>query len=448
MVDANPTYSLVIVDDDREMRDSLTHLFESVGWQCENYARAELFCEKVRDISPDVILSDVRMPGMDGLALLDYMQTKEDTAPVVLISAHGDIPMAVDAMQKGAYSFLEKPFDPRRLLTVARHAAEQHRMGQDTERLKARLAMLSGLDRILIGQTDEIKILREDVLDYADLDAPAMILGETGTGKEVVARALHDLSVRAKGPFTVLNCATILAEKFESSMFGEIGQVKGMLAASDGGTLFLDEVAACPLAIQAKLLRVIETREFTPIGGDKPVPVDIRIVSASNEDMEAAVAQGRFRSDLLYRLNTLMLNLPTLRERRSDIVMLFSHFLNEYSTVYEISTPELSADDVSALMTHEWPGNVRELRHVAERRILAARRGRGNVGEAIHSNHDVEEVPDTLREAVAAFERELVAKAIRTHKGKMDAVAESLGIGRRTLNEKIVKLGLDKNALL
>jgi len=448
MVDSTPTYTIVVVDDDKEMRESLCHLFESANWQCDTYARADQFCEKANDIRPDVVLSDVRMPGMDGLALLDHIQTLDVSPPVVLISAHGDIPMAVDAMQKGAYSFLEKPFDPRRLLTVARHAAEQFRMGQDTERLKARLAMLSGLDRILIGQTPEIKTLREDVLDYADLDAPAMILGETGTGKEVVARALHDLSARATGPFTVLNCATILEENFENNMFGVAGQVKGMLAASDGGTLFLDEVATCPPAIQAKLLRVIETREFMPVGADKPLPVDLRILSASNEDMEAAVGEGRFRSDLMYRLNTLVLKLPTLRERRSDIVMLFSHFLQEYSTVYEISTPELSADDVSALMTHEWPGNVRELRHVAERRILAARRGRGTVAEAIHSDHDGDEVPDTLREAVAAFERELVAKAIRTHKGKMDAVAESLGIGRRTLNEKIVKLGLDKNALL
>lgn len=448
MVDSTPTYTIVVVDDDKEMRESLCHLFESANWQCDSYARGDQFCEKVSDIRPDVVLSDVRMPGMDGLALLDHIQALDVSPPVVLISAHGDIPMAVDAMQKGAYSFLEKPFDPRRLLTVARHAAEQFRMGQDTERLKARLAMLSGLDRILIGQTPEIKALREDVLDYADLDAPAMILGETGTGKEVVARALHDLSARATGPFTVLNCATILEENFENNMFGVAGQVKGMLAATDGGTLFLDEVATCPPAIQAKLLRVIETREFMPVGADKPVPVDLRILSASNEDMEAAVADGRFRSDLMYRLNTLVLKLPTLRERRSDIVMLFSHFLQEYSIVYEISTPELSADDVSALMTHEWPGNVRELRHVAERRILAARRGRGTVAEAIHSDHDGDEVPDTLREAVAAFERELVAKAIRTHKGKMDAVAESLGIGRRTLNEKIVKLGLDKNALL
>jgi len=382
------------------------------------------------------------------MELLKQLMEYTPCPPVVLITANGDIPMAVEAMQIGAYSFIEKPFDPRRLLTVLKHAAEQHRLSQDTERLKARLTHLSGLDRILIGEADEIAAIREDVLNFAEIDASVMILGETGTGKEVVARALHDLSLRSSGPFTGLNCATIPAESFEVSMFGEAGKSRGILAGADGGTLFLDEIAACPLPIQAKLLRAIETREFTPIGGDKAIPVNIRILSASNEDIEAAVADGRLRSDLLYRLNTLVLNLPTLRDRRGDIVLLFSHFCEEYGRVYEVSPPELSTDDMTALMAHEWPGNVRELRHVAERRVLAARRGRGSVADAIRADHDVSDVPETLREAVAVFERELVAKAIKTHKGKMDAVAEALGIGRRTLNEKIVKLGLDKNALL
>lgn len=441
-------YNIAIVDDDREMRESLSELMEATGWQVETFNRASAILDKLDHLAPDVILSDVRMPGMDGLELLRHLKEKAGTPPVVLISAHGDIPMAVEAMQLGAYTFLEKPFDPRRLLTGLRHAAEQHRMRQDTERLKSRLTALSGLDRILIGETHEIKHLREEILDFTDTEAAVMLLGETGTGKEVVARALHDLSERAKGPFTVLNCATLPADYFEVSMFGEAGGDKGLLVKTDGGTLFLDEVAACPLPVQAKLLRAIENREVLPIGGEKPIPLNIRIVSSSNEDMTQEVAAGRFRADLLYRLNTLVLNLPTLRDRRSDIVMLFSHFLNEYGAVYEVAPSSLTAEDISALMTHDWPGNVRELRHVAERLTLAARRGRGTVSAALHPDHDLEDVPDTLREAVAAFEKELVAKAIRTHQGKMDAVAENLGIGRRTLNEKIVKLGLDKNALL
>jgi DNA-binding NtrC family response regulator len=441
-------YRICVVDDDREMRDSLKDLLEAAGWHVDIYNRADAFLSAMDAMNMDVILSDIRMPGISGMDLLKEVNKNHHACPVVLISAHGDIPMAVEAMQTGAYTFLEKPFDPRRLLTVLQHAALQHRMSMNTERLKERLAMLAGLDRVLIGETDEIKNLREDILDFSDTDAAVMILGETGTGKEVAARALHDLSARATGPFVVINCATIPAENFESHMFGEIGKNSGVLSSVDNGTLFLDEVAACPLAIQAKLLRSIETGEFMPVGADRPVPVNMRILSATNENLDQAVEQDRFRSDLLYRLNTLVLNLPTLRERKGDIVLLYSHFIEEYARIYEVSPPDLCNEGMTALMTHGWPGNVRELRHVAERRVLAARRGRGSVGEAIKPDHDFGDVPETLREAVQAFERELVAKAIRTHQGKMDAVAESLGIGRRTLNEKIVKLDLDKNALL
>ncbi len=448
MLDKKQINRIALVDDDREMRESLSTLLEGQGWHVESFCRGEQMVERLDSLAPDVVLSDIRMPGMDGMTLLKRIQEKNPPLPVCLISAHGDIPMAVKAMQIGAYSFIEKPFDPRRLLQILTHAADQYRMGLDTERLKARLTRLSGLDRILIGETDEIKTLREDVLNFTETEAPVMILGETGTGKEVVARALHDLSSRANGPFSVLNCATFSADSFDTHMFGETGKSEGLLGAADGGTVFLDEISTCPLPVQAKLLRAIETREYTPVGAKKSIPVNIRIVSASNEDMDEAVAQGRFRADLLYRLNALVLTLPPLRDRKSDIVLLFSHFIQEFGNVYEITPPELTTDDVSALMSHDWPGNVRELRHVAERRVLAARRGRGSVSEAIRPDHDLGDVPETLREAVAAFERELIAKAIRTHQGRMEAVAEALGIGRRTLNEKIVKLGLDKNALL
>jgi two-component system C4-dicarboxylate transport response regulator DctD len=449
MPENTATRKIIVIDDDREMRDSLLHLLEAANWQVEVFAKAEAALDQLDVICPDVVLSDVRMPGMDGMTLLKNIATNKDNPPVVLITAHGDIPMAVEAIQAGAYGFIEKPFEPRRLLMVLGHAADQHRLSADTERLKERLARLSGLDRILIGESSEIKTLREDILSLSDINPPVMILGETGTGKELVARALHDLSPRANGPFVAINCATIPADHFESTMFGESGQQRGLLAGADGGTLFLDEIGACPIPLQAKLLRMIETQEYTPVGGDKPLPVSIRILSASNENLEAAVNEGNFRSDLLYRLNTLVINLPTLRERRSDIALLLSHFMEEFSRIYEVQIPDLTTEDMSALMSHEWPGNVRELRHVAERRLLAARRGRGSVSEAIHPDQqDSGDVPDTLREAVAAFERELISKAIKTHQGKMDAVAEALGIGRRTLNDKIVKLGLNKDELL
>ncbi|VAW18128.1 C4-dicarboxylate transport transcriptional regulatory protein DctD [hydrothermal vent metagenome] len=440
-------FRVIVVDDDREMRNSLSHLLTRANWQVETLGRGEDVAARLREFRPEVVLSDVRMPGMSGLELLSSLG-HEDVPPIVLISAHGDIPTAVKAMQDGAYSFLEKPFDPNRLLTVLVHAAQQFRQQMETGRLKARLANLSGLDRILLGECPSIVALRQEVFDLANSDAPVMVEGETGTGKELVARALHDLSAHAGGPFVAINCASIPLEHFEAFMFGTAGGVRGVLASADSGTLFLDEVAACPLPLQAKLLRAIETQEFTMLGASGPTKVKMRLVSASNEHLDTAIEQGRFRQDLFFRLNTLELTLPPLRERREDIVLLYAHFLSQQAELYEISAPEPSAEDIAALMSHDWPGNVRELRHVAERRILAARRGSGSVAAAIRRDDDLDEVPETLRLAIAAFEKQLISQAIRTHLGRMDAVAEALGIGRRTLNEKIVKLGLNKAELL
>ncbi len=440
-------YRVLIVDDDKSMRSSLEELLEAAGWSVSALSRANQVAEHLLSSTPDVILSDVRMPGMSGLDLLASLDAQV-APPVVLISAHGDIPMAVQAIQDGAYGFLEKPYEPRRLLTVLSHAAEQNRMRKSNARLRDRLFKLSGLDRILLGQTDGIAALRQEVLDLADTSVPILLQGETGTGKELVAHALHDLSGASDAPFLALNCAALSAQTFEAEMFGVAGASDGRLLAASGGTLFLDEICSCPLAVQAKLLRVIEDQSVLPVGAVSPVPIRLRVLSATNEDVGQAAADGRLRQDLLFRLNTVVLTLPPLRQRRDDLVLLATHFLSEHAKIYEIDPPELSQDDLAALLAHDWPGNVRELRHVCERRVLSARRGGGSLSQSIQSDQNFDDVPDTLRDAVAAFERELIGKSIKAHKGRMDAAAEALGIGRRTLNEKIVKLGLDKEALL
>ncbi|WP_420569538.1 sigma-54-dependent transcriptional regulator [Thalassovita sp.] len=441
------THSILVIDDDKSMRQSLEELLIAAGWQVNAVSRAATGLERLAQTQPDVILSDVRMPGMNGLELLEALD-KNTAPPLVLISAHGDIPMAVKAIQDGAYSFLEKPYEPRRLLTILTHAAQQHRMRQSNSRLKERLFRLSGLDRVLLGRTPQVVQLRAEVMDLADAGAPVLIEGETGTGKELVARALHDLGPNPDAPFLALNCAALSPDTFEPEMFGIAGQTDGRLRAASGGTLFLDEVCSCPLAVQAKLLRVIEDQQILPVGGQTSVPVSLRIISATNEDVDKAVQDKRLRQDLLFRINTMVLGLPSLRQRRDDLTLLSAHFLEIYARIYETSVPQITQDDLAALMAHDWPGNVRELRSVCERRVLAARRGAGSMAQAIRTDQTLDDVPDTLREAVAAFERELIGKAIKVHEGKMDAAAEALGIGRRTLNEKIVKLGLDKDALL
>ena len=438
--------SVLVVDDDKLIRQSLAELLEAAGWRVEALTRAERVADRLAECRPDVIVSDVRMPGMSGLELLETLDA--GAPPLVLISAHGDIPMAVQAMQDGAYSFVEKPYEPRRLLSILDHAADQYRMRQTNARLRHRLLRLSGLDRVLLGQTKEIADLRHDILDLAEQDMAVLIQGETGTGKELVARALHDLGGNSGGPFLALNCAALSPATFEAEMFGVAGGADGRLWAASGGTLFLDEICTCPMAVQAKLLRVIEDKQILPVGASQAVSVSFRVLSATNEDVTQAVSEGRLRQDLLFRLNTVVLALPALRQRRDDVMLLISSFLEEFASVYEVTAPEITQDDVAALMAHDWPGNVRELRSVAERRVLATRRGTGSMAAALRTDQALDDVPDTLREAVAAFERELIGKAITTHNGRMDAVAEALGIGRRTLNEKIVKLGLDKDALL
>lgn len=442
-----PPLRILVVEDDRAMRHSLVELLEAADWRVDNVPRAEQVAARIEDFAPDVILSDVRMPGISGLELLRALKPSTEV-PFVLISAHGDIPMAVEAMQDGAYSFVEKPYEPRRLLSILRHAAQQRRMREGNERLRARLLELSGLDRVLIGQTALVRQLRQDVAALAETSAPVLILGETGTGKDLVARALHDIGPLADRPFVAVNCALLSPERFAAEMFGIEGGPAGRIVQSDGGTLFLDEVCACPPDVQARFLRVLDEGSVAPEGGTTSIKVNLRVISATNEDVGAAVTAGRFREDLYYRLNTFTLNLPSLRDRRDDLRLLMMHFMADLAQVYEVTPPDLTADDMAALLAHDWPGNVRELRSVAERRLLAARRGAGSMADAIAPGAPHDDLPDTLRAAVAALEREMIARAITAHAGKMDAVAETLGIGRRTLNEKIVKLGLDKDALL
>jgi len=440
-------YRVLVIDDDRGLRDSLCDLLESGGFDVEALPRASGVLEKLASYGPDVILCDVRMPGVTGIELLEMLQGKT-SVPMVLMSAHGDISMAVSAMQDGAYSFVEKPFDPRHLLKLLEDAATLYRLSRDSERLKARLADLTGLDRVLLGATKNIVSLREEILDLSESDANVMLRGETGSGKELVARALHDLGARAGGPFVPINCAAIPLMTFEETLFGSPDMPDGLLAQADGGTLFLDELGAIPTEAQAALLRVIETRHYTPVGSTQVRQSGFRVVSAGNEKLEDALKAGALREDFFFRLNTVVLTIPALRERRDDIPLLYANFLEQFAVIYEITSPGITSDDLATLLAHPWPGNVRELRSVAERRILAARRGVGSVASALQLDSGDDDVPDTLREAVAGFERQLIARALTTHQGRMDAVAEALGIGRRTLNEKIVKLGLNKDEVL
>ncbi len=438
---------ILVVDDDREMRVSLAHLLESANYEVALANGASNGLELLASGQPDVIISDVRMPEMDGLEFQRRVREASHT-PVILISAHGDIPMAVGALQDGAYSFVEKPFEPRRLLSIIKNAARMKGLLDGTERLQDRLAELTDLERILIGNSTQIAAVRDLIFDFAPSRANVLVIGDTGTGKELVARALHDLGASGSAPFVPVNCAAIPPERFDETVFGTRDNPHGLMSKANGGTLFLDELGLMPIETQAKMLRAIETKQYQIVGEAEIKSVDFRVVSAASHKIEQQIADKTFREDLLFRLNTLEIELPSLADRGEDILLLFSHYSQRLAKLYDLSAPKLTNDDISALMAYDWPGNVRELQSVAERRVLAERRGGGSVRLAIAREEPMQAFPNTLREAVAAFERELIARAIQEENGRMDDVAASLGIGRRTLNEKIVKLDINKDILL
>lgn len=439
--------TVLVIDDDREMRVSLDHLLQSAGYDTVIAKNAPDGLDALHRNAPDVVLSDVRMPAMDGL---EFQRKAREIShvPVILISAHGDIPMAVGALQDGAYSFIEKPFEPRRLLSILKNAVRMKRLEDSTKLLQNRLVELADLERILIGSSTQIAAVRDLIFDFSMSRANVLILGDTGTGKELVARALHDLGQSPAAPFIPINCASIPAEQFEETVFGTIDNPRGLMSQADGGTLFLDELSSMPYQSQSKFLRAIETKQYKRVGETQIQTVELRVISAASEQITQLVTNRTFREDLLFRLNTLEILLPCLADRGEDVLLLFRHYLQRLSQLYELPTPKLTNDDIAALIAYDWPGNVRELQNVAERRVLAQRRGGGSVRHAIAKQTPSQVFPETLREAVAVFERELISRAIQNEVGRMDDVAASLGIGRRTLNEKIVKLGLDKEAIL
>lgn len=438
---------ILIVDDDREIRASLAHLLDTAGYDVAIASNGIDGLAALQTSKPDAILSDVRMPGMDGL---EFQTKVRDIShvPVILISAHGDIPMAVAALQDCAYSFVEKPFEPRRLLGILKNAIRMKKLLDNTAVLQDRLVELADLERVLIGNSPQIITARDQIFDFAASKAKVLILGETGTGKELVARALHDLGRAAAARFVAINCAAIPPDRFEETVFGTATNPNCLLSDADGGTLFLDELGSMPFETQSKLLRAIETKRYQRVGESEVQEVDLRVISAASEDILKGVADKTFREDLLFRLNTLVIALPSLSDRGDDVLLLFRHYVERHAKLYELPAPDLTPDDIAALLSYHWPGNVRELQNVAERRVLAQKRGGGSVRRAIAFQSSHPAVPGTLREAVAAFERELISRALRDESGRMDDVAAVLGIGRRTLNEKIVKLGLDKDALL
>ncbi|HWD31976.1 MAG TPA: sigma-54 dependent transcriptional regulator [Pseudomonas sp.] len=432
--------SVMVVDDEASIRTAVEQWLSLSGFSVQLFSRAEDCLNQLPEHFPGVILSDVRMPGMDGLALLEQLQTRDADLPVILLTGHGDVPMAVDAMRNGAYDFLEKPFSPESLLGSLRRALEKRQLVLENRRLHEQADLKARLELNLLGMSQGMQQLRRQVLDLASLPVNVLIRGETGSGKEQVARCLHDFGPRAGKAFVALNCAAIPETLFEAELFGHEsgaftgaqGKRIGKLEYANGGTVFLDEIESMPLAQQAKLLRVLQEQKLERLGANQSISVDLRIIAATKPDLLEEARAGRFREDLAYRLNVAELRLAPLRERREDIPLLFAHFARLAAERVGRSAAQLSGAQLGHLLSHDWPGNVRELANAAERHALG-------LGEPSIAQVDSGQ---SLAAQQEAFEAQCLRAALSRHKGEIKAVMEELQLPRRTLNEKMQRHGL------
>ncbi|WP_296180080.1 sigma-54-dependent transcriptional regulator [Pseudomonas sp. UBA1879] len=438
--------SVIVVDDEAPIREAVEQWLSLSGFEVQLFSRAEDCLAKLPPHFPGVILSDVRMPGMGGLELLAAVQNRDADLPLILLTGHGDVPMAVEAMRDGAYDFLEKPFTPETLLSSLRRALEKRALVLENRQLHEQAETRTRLDATLLGLAPAMQTLRRQVQELAQLPVNVLIRGETGSGKEMVARCLHDFGPRAKKPFVAVNCAAIPEQLFEAELFGHEsgaftgaqGKRIGKLEFADGGTLFLDEIESMPLAQQVKLLRVIQERRFERLGSNQSIKVNLRIIAATKPDLLDEARAGRFREDLAYRLNIAELRLPPLRERREDIPLLFAHFSRHAAERLGRDAPLLSGGQLGHLLSHDWPGNVRELANAAERQVL---------GLANPVSVDMPEGQSLVAQQ-EAFEAHCLRSALSRHKGDIKGVMNELQLPRRTLNEKMQRHGLVRDDYL
>lgn len=432
---------VLFIDDEEHLRIAASQTFELADINVQCFESGEAALRQLDAGFDGVVVSDIKMPGMDGVALLERTLAIDVELPVVLVTGHGGVDLAVQCIKNGAYDFIEKPWQPERLVACVKRAAERRRLVLENRALRAQVNTSDALRNGLHGRSAPMQGLRRALHAVASADVDVLIMGDTGTGKEVAARMIHSESTRQEGPFVHINCAALPEALIESELFGhEVGAFPGAvrprfgkLEHARGGVLCLDEVDLLPLPLQAKLLDVLHNRTVTRLGSNEPVPLDIRVIALSKTDLEVAVAEGRFRADLLYRLNVASLKMPALHERREDIPGLFTILVSRVAKQNGLNVPEIPVallDDVAA---REWPGNVRELRNAAERFVFR-----------LSDDASVESDPRTLSERVGLYEKALIASAIAANGGRLKETYEALGLSRKSLYDKMQKYGLSR----
>lgn len=439
-----------LIDDDKDLLKATKQTLELAGFAVSTFSAAAEALSVLDAEFSGVVVSDIRMPQIDGLQLFDRIRRLDEDLPVILITGHGDIPMAVKAIQDGAYDFITKPFAADRLVQSVHRAAEMRRLVLDNRSLREAAEQAQG-DLPLIGQTPAMERLRRTLRQIADTDVDVLVTGETGSGKEVVASLLHRWSRRAKGNFVALNCGALPETVIESELFGhEAGAFTGAqkkrigrIEHSSGGTLFLDEIESMPASAQVQMLRVLEMREVTPLGTNEVRSVDLRVVAAAKIDLADPRERGDFREDLYYRLNVVTISIPPLRDRRDDIPLLFAHFIERAANRFKRQIPTIPTELYRHLKTHDWPGNVRELSHFAERFVLGLETARV---EPEQNGMGGKETVLPLPARVDRYEADIIRETLTQNDGDVRRTIETLGIPRKTFYDKLQRHGIERAA--
>ncbi len=443
--------SILIVDDELSVRDSLSKWFREDGFKVGAAENANKALTLMNDGPWDVILLDIKMPGMDGLELQKRIREIDKSASVIMITAFAAVDSAVQALKEGAFDYVTKPVDPEHLSHLVQNALRTKKLTDENWRLRQQMSELSGVEDI-VGESSQMKKVIDLAKTVAQTDTTVMIRGESGTGKELVARTIHANSARKYFPIITVNCGAVPETLLESELFGhEKGAFtgaqfrrKGKFEMADGGTIFLDEIGTISQKMQVQLLRVLETKQFTRVGGNEMISSDFRVICATNRDLEAAIGDGSFREDLYYRLNVFTIFIPPLRERRVDIPPLVNHFVQKYATLMNKQTVGIDSEAMDLLIRNRWPGNVRELENVIERAMVLAKPPAIKPGDLPFQLSQLQETEAQQDDLITSMEKIHIAKVLTKHGWNITHSAEALGIDRVTLYSKISKYGLKK----
>lgn len=455
MAENSNHHTILIVDDETSVRESLARVLEKEGYRALTAGsgnEAQALTEH-EDIA--LVLTDLRMPEMSGIELLRHLKQAKPDIEVILITGHGTIERAVEAMREGAYDFITKPFKRNDILRVVEKALEKRELTRENRLLREQLESVQKFETKFIGESPQVKRMLELIRRVAPLPSTVLITGESGTGKEIIARTIHNNSPRANKRFVAVNCGAISENLIESELFGHmkgsftgaIRDKEGLFKTASGGTLFLDEISTIPLSLQVKLLRALEEHEILPVGATRPIPVDARIIAASNRDLLKEIEEGRFREDLYYRLNVVAIEIPSLRERQSDIPLLVNHFIEKFNRELNKNVTGVSPETLALFLNYKWKGNVRELENAIERAMILCD---GNLILPEHLPQNfmpaeyTPEVKGSLRESVMQFERAQILKTLQIVGNDKKAAAQVLGLSLSSLYRKMAELGIDK----